>query len=129
MGYPKRYGCAIEDSREPLNSTPMEMPMGYEAPESLESMVARMLHEDRVRQSAQGYDSPEEADDFEDEDPDFLLDMSRYELPETVPEVAVAYDQLDPVPDPKNGANAPENSSQEVSMETGTPDATPPADQ
>lgn len=97
---------------EKLDMTPIAMPARCEVPESLESMVARMLYAERQAQSQEGYESPEEADDFDDSEfLDDLLDMSPYELPETLSEAAHGYEQLDPAPPHDEGAKAPENSS------------------
>ncbi|AXH74145.1 MAG: hypothetical protein [Microviridae sp.] len=71
-------GSIYVDGSQYCDPTPIEMPLGYQVPESLESMIARMCT-DRVMQMElarqnSGQDSEEEADDFEvdgDDDLDF----------------------------------------------------------
>lgn len=120
--YPSRYTVPVQESREPESRIPVAMPIGFDRPESLESVFARLLHRHTEERALEGFDSPEEGDDFEDDDPDWLLDMSPYELPSTVPDAPVAFDQLDPGPGLEDGAKAPQNSSQEASDEAGTPE-------
>ncbi|AXH74273.1 MAG: hypothetical protein [Microviridae sp.] len=52
------------------NKTPVEMPIGYERPESLSSMIARMIHSNELQRAAhkQGLETFEEADDFDGDD-------------------------------------------------------------
>lgn len=87
---------------ETIDPNPVEMPgAGYKKPETLESIVARLLKTREIDKALnEGTETPEEADDFELEDPDMSLDMTPYELPEVIPESPESYEQLDPVPDP-----------------------------
>lgn len=55
-------------NREVLDKTPVEMPLGYEKPESLESMIARMIRTTSIQAEKAGFETAEEADDFDDDD-------------------------------------------------------------
>lgn len=61
-----------DEGREKLDSTPVEIPIGFERPPTLEEQVRRLMYSeyDRLRQSdaMSGMESPEEADDFDIED-------------------------------------------------------------
>ncbi len=74
----------IERAGEPEthDDTPVEIPVSMTKPESMEEMMARLIAE-RIASTAtaQGFDTWEEDEDFEDEDPD-LLDFTPYELNE-----------------------------------------------
>lgn len=67
--------------------TPVEMPLGYERPESLESMIARMIQTVNVRASKSGQvETFEEADDFEtDDDPDLKSPYQLTDMEEEAP--------------------------------------------
>lgn len=73
---PSHYG--IGSDVEELDPTPVELPAGATAPPTMSEMIARVVHAKLESQEQEGYDSPEEADDFEEEDPDYL-DMTAYE--------------------------------------------------
>lgn len=122
MKFPARYTVPLAVSREPVSQVPIELPAGSSEPESLESIFARLLHRHTEDKAMEGFDTPEEADDFELEDPDYMLDMSPYELPETVPDGPESFEQLDPVPEATDAPIGADNSSQEASDEAGTPD-------
>lgn len=57
--YDKEGRCEIPDP------TPVELPVGYEHPESLEAMIARMIRYESLRAEEAGLESFEEADDFD----------------------------------------------------------------
>lgn len=60
-----------EDRRlEIPDKTPVAMPIGYERPESLQSMIARMVHSHALMTAAQkqGMETFEESDDFDVDD-------------------------------------------------------------
>lgn len=99
-------------SPEPFDPVPLELPAGTQRPETLQDIFARLMREERARKvfEESGYESPEEADDFDLEDED-VLDLSRYEFDETSPEALEGYEKLDPVPEPSLAPKAPENSS------------------
>lgn len=77
--------------------TPVEMPLGFKRPPSLQEEIQRLIRV-QMSQLAQedGYESFEEADDFEvDEDPDPL---SPYEVVEMQPEAITASETLSGAP-------------------------------
>lgn len=75
---------AVPERREHLDQTPVEIPVGVIRPESLESIMARMINE-RFSQMAEenGMETFEEADDFDIDDE---LPKTPYELTELDPE-------------------------------------------
>lgn len=74
-----RYSRMQGPPDRPLDTTPIEMPLGAGRPESLDSMIARMVRQVVAQESGNQQESFEEADDFEEEDPE-ILDFSKYEL-------------------------------------------------
>lgn len=65
--------------------TPVEVPVGFGAPESLESMIARLVRVESTRAAETGSaETFEEADDLDMEDDDPIA--SAYEVREMVPE-------------------------------------------
>lgn len=58
--------------------TPIELPLGYNKPEPLQDMIRRMVRVESDLASRQGFDSLEEADDFECGD-EFDSVESRYQ--------------------------------------------------
>lgn len=69
-----------EQNREVLDKTPVAMPFGYEKPESLTDMIARMIRSTNIRASQSGkFETIEEADDFEVDEPEMT---SPYEFQE-----------------------------------------------
>lgn len=50
------------------DNTPVELPLGYEHPESLENMIKRMVRIHSQIASESGAETLEEADDFDEED-------------------------------------------------------------
>lgn len=68
-----------KDNREEIpDPTPVEMPIGYEHPESLESMIARLVRVESQRAVASGEESFEESDDFDVDDDNELT--SEYQM-------------------------------------------------
>lgn len=66
--------------------TPVEMPLGYEKPESLESMIARMVRNVSLRAEKHGAETFEESDDFDcDDDHDPVSQYQLNEMQEEVP--------------------------------------------
>lgn len=51
--------------REVPDPNPIEMPVGYERPESLEEMIARMVNVVSRQAADAGYESEDEANDFD----------------------------------------------------------------
>jgi hypothetical protein len=65
---------------ETLDPTPVEMPADMEVPRTLEEIVGTMLAQEMARVTDDaGFDSWEESQDFDDDDPD-LLDFTRFEM-------------------------------------------------
>lgn len=64
-----------ERNEEIPDKTPVELPLGYEVPESLEQMMARMIRVHSMIAQNNGAESFEEADDFNTgESDDFVSD-------------------------------------------------------
>lgn len=63
-----------EKGREIVDSTPLELPLGFEHPEPLESLLRKSLVDISKEARMQGYETEEEANDFdvEDDGPDPL---------------------------------------------------------
>lgn len=76
----------IVDGKEVLDSTPLEIPLSWKRPPSLRDQIKQFVRSELSnRASEEGFDTFEEADDFDvDEDPDPL---SAYELKEAREEV------------------------------------------
>lgn len=75
---------SVPNKREALDQTPVEIPVGVIRPESLESIMARMINE-RFSQMAEenGMETFEEADDFDIDDE---LPKTPYEMVDLDPE-------------------------------------------
>lgn len=68
-----------DDNRfEVPDSTPVELPVGCEHPESLEAMIARMIRVEAHKALGEGLESFDEADDFDVEDDGELV--SEYQM-------------------------------------------------
>lgn len=80
-----RNGSVYVDGIQYCDPTPVEMPLGYQVPESIHSMINRLCT-DRVTQMELekqngGQDSEEEADDFEVNDGEELdFEKSGYQM-------------------------------------------------
>lgn len=76
-----------EKHQEIPDPTPVEMPLGYERPESLESMIARMIQTVNVRAAKSGQvETFEESDDFEtDDEPDLKSPYQMTDMEEEAP--------------------------------------------
>jgi len=106
---------------EPLDITPIEMPLGACMPTPLQDIVARMVREQVALEKGEEFESWDEQDDFEEDDPD-TLDMSPYELQELPDEdIAPTYDP-DVIPDAAEASEAP----QEQPGDLPNPDAPEP---
>lgn len=87
-----------------LDTTPVEMPLGASRPTPLQDLIARMVREAVAVEKGEEFESWEESEDFEEEDPD-TLDLSRYELQD----VESAYDpSYDPLRAPEAPIEAPQ---------------------
>lgn len=67
---------------EDLDPTPVEMPLGACRPTPLAELIARAVHQELQNREEEGVESWDEANDFEYEGDEELLDMSPYELKE-----------------------------------------------
>lgn len=72
---PARYG---RFKHEEVDMTPIEMPLGACRPTPLQDLIAHMVRQQVQQESGDEWETPDEADDFEEEEPD-TLDMSPYE--------------------------------------------------
>lgn len=75
-----------EKHEEIPDNTPVEMPLGYEKPESLESMIARMVQDVSRRAKEKGtVETFEEADDFDDNEPELKSPYQMTDMEEEQP--------------------------------------------
>lgn len=67
--------------REPEHNSgiPIEVPISAEKPESIEDIMARMIRADRMSQEEEYFETQEEADDFEEVDPD-TIDLTHHQV-------------------------------------------------
>lgn len=98
MGNRNRMGG--NSAAEALDTTPMEMPLGACRPAPLQDIIARMVREEISREKHEEFETMEEADDFEEEDPD-TLDFSRYELSDVQEEVPFDLEEPQSLPPEK----------------------------
>lgn len=99
-----------------MDTTPIEMPIGASRPRSLEDYIATMVRNAVMAEKQEEFETWEESDDFEEEDPD-ILDLSRYELQELQEEDSIR----DYGPDPDKEFAAPSVGSQEPSEDNSGP--------
>lgn len=99
-------------NREVLDKTPVEMPLGYEKPESLESMIARMIRHTSTMAQKQGFESEEEANDFDDDDDNEM--KSEYQFTDMQEENPYAPPKQAPTPSMDNGPTQTANASNEA---------------
>lgn len=114
-----------ERGQEIPDDTPVEIPAGMARPESLAEQMARLIAKEVADQAqAQGFDTWEEDEDFEDDDPN-LLNFTDYEFTELQEE--------DDLPDPyphhppaQQAASAAPESPSGDSPEEGAPSGANP---
>lgn len=113
-------GRKLTDEPKKLDTTPMELPAGYSRPRPLSDVIASMVREAIEMEKGELYETPEEADDFEMEDEDLLLDFSPYELTDLAEE--------EPLPKPTLRAQTEHQTAPEAPQEMNTPpeENTPP---
>lgn len=87
---PAHHGGPTEP--EKLDTTPVEMPLGYAKPTPISELIARAVHEQIQAQSEEEHETFEEANDFEPEDPD-VLDFSAYEIHEGLDELPAGVEE------------------------------------
>lgn len=75
------------EGREILDNTPVEMPLNYKEPPSIQDMIRQAIRIEMSQQAAaQGMESFEEADDFAvDDDDDFVSPYQLSEMQEEIP--------------------------------------------
>ena len=99
---PTRYGSPDPEDND---DTPVAMPVGYCKPSPLEDLIASMIREAVQDERKEEFETEAEANDFEPEEEENLLDMSPYTLTDLEEETPV------PRPDP-NEAEAPQAPSE-----------------
>lgn len=109
----KRFGALSENGGELLDSTPMQPPIGYNPQPSMFDVMRKMIADHQRELSEAGYESPEEADDFDVQD-DFDP-SSPYEH------------DFDPPADPALIPEVPSGASREVKDPPADGQGTPPA--
>lgn len=67
-----------EKGQEIPDPRPMAIPIGMKRPETLQEMIARMVHQHSVVAQRHGHETFEEADDFDVEDED--VPVSPYQM-------------------------------------------------
>lgn len=105
--------------REVPDKTPVSMPLGYERPEPLESMIARMIRVESVKAQSQGKETFEESDDFDVDDDDikFTSDHQFTDMQE---------EELDnPKPKPKPSRKPSRSENQPGAPATASPEQAP----
>lgn len=74
-------GKVFVDGMEVCDPTPVEMPIGAERPETLESMMLRMIHNVSAQAARAGLETLDEANDYEiDDEDDFTEVLTGHEL-------------------------------------------------
>lgn len=76
MKTPARYG---RPDPEVLDTTPVAMPLGSTRPTPIADLIARMVRTAMEQERGEEFETFEESEDFEEEDPD-NLDFSPYQL-------------------------------------------------
>lgn len=84
-----------------MDTTPLEMPVGYMTPTPLQDLIAKMVREAVAVETGDEVETMEEANDLEVEDEDLLLDFSPYELQDVPDDLRGSTGDDQPVPDPK----------------------------
>lgn len=115
-----------DDGREVNNPRPMTIPAGFNRPPTLQEQIQRCMKVELSKQAMQqGYESWEEANDFDIEE-DFENDPidSQYVVHEMIPEIPA---QLSPDPDQNPGEVAPRPEASPATPATGSDQTTPSA--
>lgn len=95
------------DGMEVPDPTPVEMPLGYEAPETLESMMMRMVRAVSYEISQKGGESIDEANDFDVDDEDSFEELL---TPAELDAISVAREVREEVPKEREDGGAKEHS-------------------
>ena len=116
---PAHWGLkARPETPDPM---PVEIPVGHTRPQTLEDIVARLIHIEtqKTADANSEKETPEEADDFDmPDDLDEMLDFSPYELPDVLEEA----ESIPLDPQPPLAATPPETLPPEASPEAGKPE-------
>ena len=79
---------------------PVEMPLGYRQPKSLQQIISESIAAALSRETDEEYGSLEEENDFEEEDPN-TLDLTAYELEALESEAIDNFELTESEPDPE----------------------------
>ncbi len=111
-----------------MDSTPVEMPVGYSHPPSLQDMVAKMVRHAVVEERGEDFETIEEADDLEVEDDELLLNFSDYEIDDLTEEQPITELTAEPdppeAPPPEAEPPAPQEPDREDPVKSDTPGET-----
>lgn len=102
---PNRY--THPGSEEFNNGEAVALPVGYIHPTPLEHLIATMVREAVQSEAGDQFDSPEDADDFEPDQDNGLLDTSPYTIEEVQEEVFAAEPPASPPQTPSEAAPEP----------------------
>jgi len=82
---------------EQLDGTPVAPPIGYQKQPSMHEIMRQFIASERLRQDAEanGFDTPEEADDFDVGDDDEIRRTTQYELDADPEYLAARADLID----------------------------------
>ena len=118
---PEHWGSGKPDP-EKLDTTPVEMPLGAGLPMSLQDLIANSVRIAVEQEQNEEQETWDEANDFEEEDPD-VLDFSPYELTDMEPEGDPTA-QLEPEPPeaPQEERHPPESNQEGAPSGDGSPD-------
>lgn len=89
---PPRYG---RPNPENVDMTPIEMPLGACRPTPLQDLIASMVRSHMQAESGDEFGTPEDEDDFYEDDPE-TLDMSPYEQLMVEPDDLPTAEALEP---------------------------------
>ena len=118
---PKPFARMAGGPDKPLDTTPVEMPLGASRPLPLQDIIARMVRDAVQQEQGEEFESWEDSDDFEEEDPD-VLDMSPYTFQDLQDETPIS--AMEP---PQEGDNPPpQEAPQEMTGDQPDPNATEP---
>lgn len=102
-----------EFPRPEVDGTPMQPPVGYKREEPLHVKIRQMLLSEKLRQEADenGFETPEEADDFNVDDYDDIEPIGKaeadYEASQLVPVGSTIRQRTPPSAPPADGPAAP----------------------
>lgn len=109
-----------EFNREIPDPTPVAVPVGYKAPETLAETIQRMVNNNEYLKAWEGAESIEEADDFECDDDDVMM-ASPHEYTELQEEYVATREE------PQNTPEPPKETQPSSSIETPKAEPSPSA--